>query len=214
MAQPRLYGPTVAEVFRPGGTSPSRSPKGLLERGSLENPKADPVGANRLAYQRQRLGELDSAAARIERDREAGKRVRKLSSKLEEERNSIRRRIGEINSGSDRATAELARRDVNKVGKRKGNTQTAAAKKAEAAAKKGTPKATPTKKGGSAPSGAAAEGATRGPGLRGARKANVAAAKKGKPSKKAGTTGKPAPAPKTGSKPVKKTKPTKKTTGK
>lgn len=214
MAQPRLYGPAVAQIFRPGGASPSRTRRGLLESGSLENPNADAVGANQLYYARRRLAELDSAAERIARDREAGKRVRNLSSKLEEERNSIRRFIGDMTSGSDRATAELARRDRNKVAKRKGNSQTAAAKKAAAAGKKGTPKATPTKKGGSAPTGAAAEGATRGPGLRGARKANVAAAKKGKPSKKVGTTGKPAPAPKTGSTPVKKTKPTKKTTGK
>jgi hypothetical protein len=197
MAAPRLYGPTVAESFRtPGGNSPSRAPRSVLERGGVN----EELTANRLAYSERRLADLDARAARIEADRAAGNRVRRLSPSKERERAALRQNIGDIRQGGARATTEVARRDANnaaKKGKKAGQTQAAAAKKAASAGKKAAPKTTAAKKAGkAAPTAAAAEGAISKPGLRGAKKAAAAAAKKGRPTKKVGTKAKFAPKPK------------------
>lgn len=206
MAPPRLYGPTVAESFRtPGGNSPSRAPRNVLERGGVNAT----LTANRLFYNERRLADLDARAARIDADRAAGKRVRRLSPAKERERAALRQNIDDIRQGGERATAEVARRNANnaaKKGKKAGQTQTAAAKKAASASKKAAPKKSGAKKAASAPKGATAEGALSKPGLRAARAAAGKAtpsAKKGKPTKKVGSKQKFAPKPATAKKPAK-----------
>lgn len=128
MPQPQFIGPTMTEAFSNRGARNIRAPqREVMERENAPGRGLADEGAvtERLSRFQRRLAEIERIQSAYEARRQSGRRVRKPSAKIENEAQTLRERIADL----ERGRAKLGTKKAQEA-------RTKAARKGKAAAKK------------------------------------------------------------------------------